>query len=58
MQLNSTDARVQQMFSLLLDSSAKDSDRQKVTLVSKAEAFNSCTSFTNVLYCVWAVGKR
>uniref|UniRef100_A0A672FYH5 UNC-45/Cro1/She4 central domain-containing protein n=1 Tax=Salarias fasciatus TaxID=181472 RepID=A0A672FYH5_SALFA len=29
-QLNSTDARVQQMFSLLLDSSAKDSDRQKV----------------------------
>uniref|UniRef100_H3D3P0 Unc-45 myosin chaperone A n=1 Tax=Tetraodon nigroviridis TaxID=99883 RepID=H3D3P0_TETNG len=29
MQLNSTDARVQQMFSLLLDSSSKDSDRQK-----------------------------
>uniref|UniRef100_A0A8D0ADW6 Unc-45 myosin chaperone A n=1 Tax=Sander lucioperca TaxID=283035 RepID=A0A8D0ADW6_SANLU len=28
-QLNSTDARVQQMFSLLLDASAKDSDRQK-----------------------------
>ncbi|XP_014883952.1 protein unc-45 homolog A [Poecilia latipinna] len=28
-QLNSTDARVQQMFSVLLDSSAKDSDRQK-----------------------------
>ncbi|XP_028306501.1 protein unc-45 homolog A [Gouania willdenowi] len=28
-QLNSTDARVQQMFSLLLDTSAKDSDRQK-----------------------------
>ncbi|XP_077452285.1 protein unc-45 homolog A [Stigmatopora argus] len=28
-QLNSTDARVQQMFSLLLDASVKDSDRQK-----------------------------
>uniref|UniRef100_A0A8C3AZ13 Unc-45 myosin chaperone A n=1 Tax=Cyclopterus lumpus TaxID=8103 RepID=A0A8C3AZ13_CYCLU len=28
-QLNSTDARVQQMFSLLLDASANDSDRQK-----------------------------
>ncbi|CAK6972616.1 protein unc-45 homolog A [Scomber scombrus] len=28
-QLNSTDARVQQMFSLLLDTSAKDIDRQK-----------------------------
>lgn len=36
MQLNSTDARVQQMFSLLLDSSAKDSDQQKVTVVPKA----------------------
>ncbi|KAM4618146.1 protein unc-45 homolog A [Polymixia lowei] len=29
LQLNSTDARVQQMFSLLIDASAKDSDRQK-----------------------------
>uniref|UniRef100_A0A3P8W5A8 Unc-45 myosin chaperone A n=1 Tax=Cynoglossus semilaevis TaxID=244447 RepID=A0A3P8W5A8_CYNSE len=28
-QINSTDARVQQMFSLLVDSSSKDSDRQK-----------------------------
>lgn len=30
MQINSTDARVQQMFSLLVDSSASDSDREKV----------------------------
>ncbi|XP_049580592.1 protein unc-45 homolog A isoform X2 [Syngnathus scovelli] len=29
LQLNSTDARVQQMFSLLVDTSVKDSDRQK-----------------------------
>uniref|UniRef100_A0A672GMI5 UNC-45/Cro1/She4 central domain-containing protein n=1 Tax=Salarias fasciatus TaxID=181472 RepID=A0A672GMI5_SALFA len=41
-QLNSTDARVQQMFSLLLDSSAKDSDRQKaaqnLVVLSRDEA--------------------
>lgn len=40
MQLNSTDARVQQMFSLLLDSSAKDSDQQKVTVVPKADVLS------------------
>uniref|UniRef100_A0A665VFN9 UNC-45/Cro1/She4 central domain-containing protein n=1 Tax=Echeneis naucrates TaxID=173247 RepID=A0A665VFN9_ECHNA len=41
-QLNSTDARVQQMFSLLLDASAKDSDRQKaaqnLVVLSREEA--------------------
>ncbi|KAK5609010.1 Protein unc-45 A [Crenichthys baileyi] len=41
-QLNSTDARVQQMFSVLLDSSAKDSDRQKaaqnLVVLSRDEA--------------------
>lgn len=41
-QLNSTDARVQQMFSLLLDASAKDSDRQKaaqnLVVLSRDEA--------------------
>ncbi|XP_026168072.1 protein unc-45 homolog A isoform X2 [Mastacembelus armatus] len=41
-QLNSTDARVQQMFSLLLDASAKESDRQKaaqnLVVLSREEA--------------------
>uniref|UniRef100_A0A8D3E2I0 Unc-45 myosin chaperone A n=1 Tax=Scophthalmus maximus TaxID=52904 RepID=A0A8D3E2I0_SCOMX len=41
-QQNSTDARVQQMFSLLLDASAKDSDRQKaaqnLVVLSREEA--------------------
>ncbi|KAM9854994.1 protein unc-45 homolog A [Aulostomus maculatus] len=41
-QLNSTDVRVQQMFSLLLDVSAKDSDRQKaaqnLVVLSREEA--------------------
>lgn len=54
MQLNSMDARVQQMFSLLLDSSAKDSDQQKVTVVPKAEVLSYCIiCYFFIVLCLW-----